>query len=90
MTRAFSLVLATVAAVLVTVPLARAAGEDMAALIDAMRVDETVEIMRKEGLRYGSELGAEMLPGVNPKAWQDQVARIYDTEKNGTSGRPRL
>ncbi|WP_338547975.1 DUF2059 domain-containing protein [Roseovarius phycicola] len=81
MTRVLSLVSATVFALLVTSPMARAAGEDMAALIDALRIDETVEIMRKEGLRYGSELGAEMLPGVNAKAWQDQVARIYDTDK---------
>ncbi len=81
MTRVLSLIYATVFALLVTSPMARAAGEDMAALIDALRIDETVEIMRKEGLRYGSELGAEMLPGVNAKAWQDQVARIYDTDK---------
>lgn len=81
MTRVLSLIYATVFALLVTSPMARSAGEDMAALIDALRIDETVEIMRKEGLRYGSELGAEMLPGVNAKAWQDQVARIYDTDK---------
>ncbi|WP_317054704.1 DUF2059 domain-containing protein [Roseovarius rhodophyticola] len=81
MTRVLSLACATVFALLVTSPMARAAGEDMAALIDALRINETVEIMRKEGLRYGSELGVEMLPGVNAKAWQDQVARIYDTDK---------
>ncbi|MEL7257589.1 MAG: DUF2059 domain-containing protein [Pseudomonadota bacterium] len=81
MTRVLSLAFASVFTVLSVVPMARAAGEDMAALIDALRVDETVEIMRKEGLRYGSELGEEMLPGVNAKTWQDQVARIYDTEK---------
>ncbi len=81
MTRVLSLACATVFALLVTSPMVRAAGEDMAALIDALRIDETVEIMRKEGLRYGGELGAEMLPGVNANAWQDQVARIYDTDK---------
>lgn len=81
MKQVLSFVAATLVVVVTSLPAARAAGEDMAALIDAMRIDDTVEIMRKEGLRYGSELGTEMLPGVNPQTWQDMVGRIYDTEK---------
>ncbi len=81
MRQVFSFAVAVAFAVMSFVPVTRAAGEDLAALIDALRIDDTVEIMRKEGLRYGSELGGEMLPGVNPQTWSDQVARIYDTDK---------
>lgn len=81
MRQVFSFAVAVTFAVVSFAPMARAAGEDLAALIDALRIDDTVEIMRKEGLRYGSELGGEMLPGVNPQTWSDQVARIYDTDK---------
>lgn len=54
---------------------------EMDRLIDLMRIEETVEIMRKEGLRYGAEIGAEMLPGVDPEDWRRTVERIYDPAK---------
>ena len=66
---------------LLPVPVLADDSEDMDRLIDLMRIEETVEIMRKEGLRYGAEIGAEMLPDVDPKEWERSVARIYDPAK---------
>jgi len=54
---------------------------DMDRLISLMRVADTVEIMRKEGLRYGAEIGAEMLPDVSETDWERTVSRIYDPVK---------
>ncbi|MEM9499762.1 MAG: DUF2059 domain-containing protein [Pseudomonadota bacterium] len=51
------------------------------ALVAALRVPETVEIMREEGLRYGADLGAEMVPGVSSAGWQSVVSRIYDPDR---------
>lgn len=50
-------------------------------LLEALRIEDAVAIMQREGLRYGAELGVEMLPGVNPSRWEQHVARIYDAEK---------
>ncbi|MEO1138080.1 MAG: DUF2059 domain-containing protein [Pseudomonadota bacterium] len=58
-----------------------ATADDAEVLIDALRVGDTVEIMRQEGLRYGADLGVEMLPGVNTARWGEVVSRIYDPEK---------
>lgn len=52
---------------------------DMAALLDALRIEDTVEIMRAEGLDYGAEIAADMLPGVSEGAWAEQLSIIYDT-----------
>lgn len=41
----------------------------------------TVEVMRDEGLRYGGEIAAEMMPDADTSGWQKIVARIYDSEK---------
>jgi hypothetical protein len=54
---------------------------DVNRLISLMRVGDTVEIMREEGLRYGSEIGKEMLPDVTASDWQRTVSRIYDPAK---------
>lgn len=56
------------------------AGNDEAAsrLIDLLRFEETVAIMRLEGERYGAELGQEMIPDADQGAWRAEVSRIYD------------
>lgn len=50
-------------------------------LIDALRIEETVEIMRREGLEYAGVLGEEMLNNGAASVWADVVSRIYDVEK---------
>ncbi|MFN3207942.1 MAG: DUF2059 domain-containing protein [Roseovarius sp.] len=72
------------AAVAVAAPFplpALADAADTERLIQLMRVDDTVAIMREEGLRYGRDIGTEMLPDVAPDDWERTVSRIYDTEK---------
>jgi hypothetical protein len=76
-----SSVISAVSAALVFCGSAWAQDSDSDRLIALMRVGDTVEIMRKEGLRYGAEIGAEMLPDVSSEDWERTVSRIYDTEK---------
>ena len=60
---------------------AAAQDSDRERLIELMRIGDTVEVMRKEGLRYGAEIGAEMLPDIPNDDWERTVSRIYDAEK---------
>lgn len=48
------------------------------ALIEALDIAGTIEVMRTEGLQYGVEIAAEMLPESEADAWNARVARIYD------------
>ncbi|MEQ8292757.1 MAG: DUF2059 domain-containing protein [Roseovarius sp.] len=50
-------------------------------LLRALRVGDTVEIMREEGLAYADSLAQEMMPDAVPSGWQATVERIYDTGK---------
>lgn len=58
-----------------------AQADEMETLIEALRIDDTVAIMREEGLVYGGEIGAEMLPGVSADRWGAEISRIYDPLK---------
>lgn len=66
------------AILLLTLP-ARAGQMD--ALIGALRVGDTVSIMREEGLAYGAGLAADMMPEADMDTWRQTVGRIYDTGK---------
>lgn len=81
MTGAGSFVIGTLSAALIFCSSVRAQDSDSDRLIALMRIGDTVEIMREEGLRYGAEIGAEMLPDVSPDDWNRTVSRIYDAEK---------
>lgn len=50
-------------------------------LLSAMRMDETLHLLRDEGLAYAATLGEDMLPGGNDPAWQRLADRIYDPAK---------
>lgn len=50
-------------------------------LLDALGAPRIVEIMRAEGLDYGTEMASDFLPGGDNPAWQETVARIYDAER---------
>lgn len=72
------------AAMAVTLACAGMSGAQDGAVTDlskALRLSETVAIMREEGLAYGRDLGAEMLPEGDSDGWQAVVARIHDAEK---------
>ncbi|WP_249138867.1 DUF2059 domain-containing protein [Actibacterium sp. MT2.3-13A] len=56
----------------------RAEPDRLDALIEALAMDDILEIMRQEGIDYGEDLREEMFPGRGGAAWTATVARIYD------------
>lgn len=50
-------------------------------ILDLLGLPETVSVMRKEGLGYGSELGQDMLSLGANAGWAAAVERIYDTDR---------
>nr|WP_045681004.1 hypothetical protein [Roseovarius sp. BRH_c41] len=74
--RAF--LVACAALILLAVPL-RAGEVDR--LMGALHFEETVEIMRAEGLRYGGDVGEEMLSPAERARWDRVVAGVYDAEQ---------
>ncbi|MDO6729440.1 hypothetical protein Q4577_05370 [Marinovum sp. 2_MG-2023] len=50
-------------------------------LLDMLGLQETVAVMRREGMDYGNELAEEMLPGGAGASWSRMVAQIYDTTR---------
>ena len=51
------------------------------ALLDVLRIEETVEIMQDEGRVFGGDLARDMIPEVDALTWQRVIERIYDGEK---------
>ena len=54
---------------------------DIDALMDALRIGDTVAIMREEGLIYADQVAGAMLPDTDPEDWRAHVSRIYDTDR---------
>ncbi len=54
---------------------------DMDRLLALMAFDQTVLIMREEGLRYGQEIARDLLPDADLDNWRQTVSRIYDSDK---------
>lgn len=57
------------------------ADEDKEALMQALRMGDTIAVLRNEGLAYGETLGNDMLPGGADRAWMAIVDRIYDAQR---------
>ncbi|WP_333712816.1 DUF2059 domain-containing protein [Yoonia sp.] len=53
---------------------------DIDRLYDALGLPEIIAIMQQEGIDYGQELAAEMLPGGGGADWRNMVAAIYDLD----------
>lgn len=51
---------------------------DVLRLLDVMQMDDTLEVMRAEGLAHGDVLEEEMFPGEGGAAWRAKVSAIYD------------
>lgn len=49
-----------------------------ARLFEALDVAGTVAVMREEGLQYGDQIAAEMLPEADAARWAAQVSDIYN------------
>lgn len=50
-------------------------------LMQLLRLDEVIAVMRLEGLKFGESLGRDMLPDGGGARWQAAVARLYDVER---------
>ena len=48
------------------------------ALLDALRLDRVVSLMRAEGVEHGEALADDLFPGRGRAGWRLSVARIYD------------
>ncbi|WP_417719195.1 hypothetical protein [Salipiger sp.] len=55
------------------------AGEASDAVLDALDLPGIVQIMRDEGIDYGREMAADLLPEGSHPGWQAAVSAIYDT-----------
>lgn len=53
----------------------------MEALLEAIRIGDTVKIMREEGLLYGESLAEDMMPEADLGSWRAHMGRIYDTSR---------
>lgn len=62
----------------VQIPVEAPVPADIAALSETMKIDAVMEVMRLEGLEYGSTLEAEMFPGRGGAEWRAVVGLIYD------------
>lgn len=74
-------VLATVATVVASSPAWADRAARFDALMEALKIRETVEIMQAEGALYGGQLAQDMIPDVRPEAWDAVLTRIYDGDK---------
>lgn len=51
------------------------------ALLEALGIGETVEIMQEEGQRYGRDLAYDMIPDADSESWSGVIRSIYDGDK---------
>ena len=66
------------AAVLVLALTQPALAERVTALMDLMRLDDLLDIMREEGLEHGAAVGDGVLGQGAGSGWEATVARVYD------------
>lgn len=50
-------------------------------LMAALQMEQSLKVMRLEGLKYGAELGQDFAPGSNEAQWSARVSGLYDLEK---------
>lgn len=50
----------------------------VSALVQVLKIDLILEVMRLEGLRYGDEMAAELFPDQGGPGWSTAVGLIYD------------
>ena len=58
-----------------------ASAERTAALSEALRLGDLIEIMREEGREHGRDIGATLLGHEGGRDWQDTVSRIYAADR---------
>lgn len=56
------------------------AERDVRHLMGLLQIQDVLRIMRIEGLKFGAELGEEMLPGGGGAPWALRVSQLYDMQ----------
>ncbi len=69
------------ATLLLTSPALADRAAQLEALMQALKIHETIEVMQEEGAVYGSELARDMIPDVDPALWSGVLEHIYDGDK---------
>ncbi len=77
--RSFGAVLCSV--VFMAQPVLAERAPQIEALLNALKIWETIEIMQEEGRAYGDDLVDQLVPDANPDSWAKTIARIYDHDK---------
>jgi hypothetical protein len=54
------------------------ASADPAAVLEALRLDDVLEVMAEEGAAYGQDLEKELFPGAGGPVWTAQVDEVHD------------
>ncbi|MBP0482925.1 DUF2059 domain-containing protein [Sagittula sp. M10.9X] len=62
-------------------PATPARAEAVDDMMEALQIDEILEIMHQEGLSYGADLANDMFPGGHNDRWGAILKEIYDPEK---------
>lgn len=62
-----------------TGPTEAPAGATIAALAETLQLDALFDVLREEGLEYGTTLETEMFPGGGGPQWTGAVSAVYDT-----------
>lgn len=55
--------------------------QSLAAFSHILMIDDTLDVMRAEGLKHSTDLSDSLFPDQNTAAWAALVSRIYDTRK---------
>ena len=71
----------TICMVCMALPLQAERAPQIEALLEALKISETVEIMQQEGHSYGEDLANQLVPDADPEMWKQVIARIYDGDK---------
>ena len=69
---------ALAALILTAAPLRAAPADD---LLESLRIDDMLRIMRDEGMDYGRDLSTDMFGRPASARWEDVVSEIYDTDR---------
>ncbi len=66
---------------LLALPVQAERAPQIEALLEALKISDTIEIMQEEGIDYGEDVASELLPDADPTSWAQTVSRIYDHDK---------
>lgn len=73
-------VIVPVLALVLAGPVRAADPEQLQDLFKALHIEATIDVMHKEGVDYGREIGQDMLPDADSDSWHKVVKGIHDKD----------